>query len=224
MSNFNYEIINNEAIITKYSGSSNLIYIPDEINGFRITGIGEGVFKNHSYITSVRLPANLKSIGKEAFEDCKKLTKIKFPDSVELLGECAFHNCDSLKKVKFTNPNLRLSSQVFRMCFHLKSVEFPEGLREIPYQTFKGCDSLEEITIPSTVESIGDWAFEFCMNLKNVFMLGRNIQIERSVFHFVAEVTVHCYKYSKTFRECLRINQPTKVNFKFYDDLIDKFD
>jgi hypothetical protein len=47
MSNFNYEIINNEAVITKYSGSSNLIYIPDEIDGFSITGIGEGVFNKH---------------------------------------------------------------------------------------------------------------------------------------------------------------------------------
>jgi hypothetical protein len=104
MSNFNYEIINNEAIITKYSGSSNLIYIPDEIDGFSVTGIGEGVFNKHTNVTSVRLPAKLKSIGKEAFEDCKKLTKIKFPDSVEFLGERAFHNCESLKKVKLTNP------------------------------------------------------------------------------------------------------------------------
>ena len=110
MSNFNYEIINNEAVITKYSGSSNLIYIPDEVDGFRITGIGEGVFKNHSYVTSVRLPANLKSIGKEAFDRCHKLEKIKLPETLEFLGEFAFFECISLKKVKLTNPKIGRAS------------------------------------------------------------------------------------------------------------------
>ena len=218
MSNFNYEIINNEAVITKYSGSSNLVFIPDKIDGISVTSIGEGVFKDNKRITSVRLPKQLKSIGKEAFLGCENLQKIKFPDTVEFLDEFAFFGCCALKKVKLTNPNLRLSMQVFKMCAMLTSVELPEGLREVSYQAFKDCESLEEITIPRTVKIVGEYAFEFCMSLKDIHFLGKNTQIARDVFLHMEEVTVHCVNYSNTYYELRRINQPPRLHFIFFEN------
>ena len=70
------------AMITDYTGSPfdvNLS-IPDKLDGYRVTAIGDNVF-SRCEIWSVSIPDGVTSIGDGAFKDCYVLDKISIPDS-----------------------------------------------------------------------------------------------------------------------------------------------
>ncbi|MBR4901604.1 MAG: leucine-rich repeat protein, partial [Victivallales bacterium] len=50
--------------------------IPDEINGYPVTGIGSHAFAGCEDLTSIMIPSNVTSIGYGAFEGCYGLTNV----------------------------------------------------------------------------------------------------------------------------------------------------
>ena len=64
--NFKYTIEHNQVTITKYTGTSKDITIPNEIEDLPVTTIGQRVFSGNE-LTSISLPQNLTYIGEYAF-------------------------------------------------------------------------------------------------------------------------------------------------------------
>jgi len=58
MSEFEYNIEDGKVCITKYLGSSKEVVIPKEIEGYPVTGIGDGAFENNK-LTSVDLSGKI---------------------------------------------------------------------------------------------------------------------------------------------------------------------
>src|SRR5580693_353967 len=83
---FTYTTNSGAITITGYTGSGGAVVIPAMTNGFPVTIIGQGAFRNRSSLTSVTIPDNIISIGKIAFESCTSLTSITIPDSVTNIG------------------------------------------------------------------------------------------------------------------------------------------
>lgn len=68
--------INDEDILTKYTGIEPNVVIPEGV-----TGIGSEAFKNYNaahYLTSVTIPNTVTSIGDKAFYDCTKLKTVNY--------------------------------------------------------------------------------------------------------------------------------------------------
>ena len=67
------------------------LVIPDTLDGFPVTGIGNFAFYACSRITGVTIPGSVTSIGIRAFSDCAGLTGVTIPDSVTSIGNEAFY-------------------------------------------------------------------------------------------------------------------------------------
>lgn len=96
---FIYNIENGEVTITGYTGDiTGDLIIPDYIEGYPVTVIGERAF---SYGTEqdaflggrLQLPANLKRIGDYAFYECRFFGELNLPDGLEYIGAYAFARC-----------------------------------------------------------------------------------------------------------------------------------
>ena len=122
--------------ITDCDESVTSAIIPAEINGVKITGIGERAFYGCSGLTSIEIPEGVTSIGVSAFYGCSGLTSIEIPEGVTSIGSSAFY-----------------------LCSGLTSIEIPEGVTSIGSSAFYGCSGLTSIEIPQGVTSIGDYAF-----------------------------------------------------------------
>lgn len=79
---FEYSIIDNSAMITKYTGDSNIARIPSII-----------IDQGKEYI--------VKRVATAAFDNCNLLEILIVPESIETIDNQAFRNCSSLTKVIF---------------------------------------------------------------------------------------------------------------------------
>ena len=96
---FKYTVLSDgTAEITGYSGNAGTLDIPSEIDGYKVTGIGDGAFYGGSF-SSVTIPDGVTSIGSKAFYKCDGLTSVMLPDSVSGIGDWAFFYCENIETV-----------------------------------------------------------------------------------------------------------------------------
>jgi len=70
-----YEILNsNDVSVLSYSGNASSITIPQVVQGYTVTKIGNSAFENNQRLISIDLPDTITVIGKRAFAGCTKLT------------------------------------------------------------------------------------------------------------------------------------------------------
>lgn len=141
-------INNNELKLTKYLGDEIEIIIPSELNGMKVTTIGEKAFymKNAEKIT---IPSTVKLIDNNAFSYCESLKHIEIPSSVKEIQKYAFYNCTSLT-----------------------SITLNEGLEILGASAFARCN-LSTAIIPSTLKVCGGSIFNDNMHFLELINLSR---------------------------------------------------
>ena len=94
--NYNYRISRDGTVqITKYrwDGMITELVIPSEIDGRKVTEIGDRAFRYGNGLTHITIPDTVTAIGEEAFSGCVSLTGITIPDTVSSIGKGAFFYC-----------------------------------------------------------------------------------------------------------------------------------
>lgn len=137
------------ATIVLYIPIPTSVDLPREIDGFRVTAIGDYAFES-TVLEKITLPDSLISIGRSAFQWCFSLTEITLPDSLISIGDYAF---------------LETS---------LSQVTLPDSLVSIGIRAFYDCYYLTEITLPQSLTSIGSGALGSCRNLSRIEVLPGN--------------------------------------------------
>lgn len=181
-----------------------VIDIPDTVKkdniDYTVTAIGYSAFGSLSTpinVSSVFIPATVRSIGDSAFIYCDALTtvtfaensqlksieraafwgsehvhprfkEIKIPDSVETIGNGAFYECRDLERIALPSALQTLSSVTFYNCTALSEVTFPASLKTIESSAFSGCRNLSKVKLPASLKAIQSSVFHLCINLKTV--------------------------------------------------------
>ncbi|MBR2047249.1 MAG: leucine-rich repeat domain-containing protein, partial [Oscillospiraceae bacterium] len=107
------------ATITGYSGTDTNLVIPDTIDGYPVTTIGNDAFKNNDALTGVTLPSGLTYIGTNAFCNCDSLTSITIPKTLESVGNRngdggPFNSCDNLTTAVLEDGMTTVPGYLFR--------------------------------------------------------------------------------------------------------------
>ena len=186
-------IISGNTIIrlTDYGKTLSVLNIPSEIDGNKltsigndafhsctslaninipesVTSIGDGAFYSCTSLTSMVLPEGITSIGNNAFWGCCLLTSIVLPDGTTSIGNDTFRECTSLTNINIPQSVTSIGNGAFFWCTSLTSMVLPEGLTSIGNSVFRKCTSLTSITIPNSVTTIGNLAFGECNLLTSI--------------------------------------------------------
>lgn len=162
-----YNIYDNKVTITGCDTSvSGSLTIPDVLDGYPVTGIGDRAFWCHSSLTSVIIPDGVTRIGYSAFEYCSSLTEITIPDSVTNIGS------DAISRTAWYNNQLDGVVYAGKVVYKYKgimpegtAITIPDGITSIVSSAFENCSSLTKITIPDSVNYIGEAVFYGCSKL-----------------------------------------------------------
>ncbi len=113
-----YQFGETAGTVTKYTGSSANVMIPSEINGMKVTAIGDSAFQNCASLSMLVLPDSITAIGNNAFSGCTSLTNVVIPLNVAKIGENAFTGCDALSEIHYAGTEAEW-----------KVIQMPENVR-----------------------------------------------------------------------------------------------
>ena len=91
LSQLAYTINNGTITIAGYTGPGGAVGIPNTINGFPVTTVGNVAFYYFAHLTSITIAESVTNIGFEAFSGCSGLTNIYFNGNVPVVASNAFN-------------------------------------------------------------------------------------------------------------------------------------
>lgn len=105
--------------------------IPTEIDGYKITSVGEKAYVGSLALEQLTVPGSIESIGTQAFMSCNELREVTFEKGITAIPDDCFFSCPKLV-----------------------TANFPDTLKSIGREAFFGCAELDT-EIPESVTSIG---------------------------------------------------------------------
>lgn len=208
--NYDYIIVNNGAVITKYSGSIKDVVIPNQLGGYNVTGIGTQAFDIFTQVIKVTIPPTVTFIDKSAFYFNNHLQEVVFisGDNLKRIGSSAFENCTKLKYINIPESVTYIEQYAFFRCTSMELGCFPSSLKRIGESAFANCTSLVNITFPSGLDFIDSYAFDYCYNLEYVQFrsiippaLGENVfKACSKIIYFFIPSNANKYDYDMALR------------------------
>lgn len=206
------------AEITQYTGNEKRVVVPDTLDGYKVTVIGDDSFMHLSSAESIILPEGIRRIGDSAFYQCyvKNLTipdgvteigkdafafvkRVEFnlPDSITRIEESAFRDCD-FTEIRLPSNLTYIGDGAFFNNKQLRRISIPTGVTAIHQNTFAKCDSLTTVILPNTVRAIQFSAFGQCLYLERVYIPESVTLIDSlALYDSNPDVTIVCAKGSK---------------------------
>ena len=129
--NFTTETVDGGISLDRYNGNSEIVVIPDEIDGMPVVEIGEMCFANNKEIKGVKVCDNVTVVEENAFANCINLEIFISGKNVKTVENYSFINCQSLEYV-----------------------ELNEGMKSLGMTCFGATDSLEEVYMPASITEL----------------------------------------------------------------------
>ena len=173
---------------TTYHGYN--IDIPETLDGYTVTAIGDSAFYECYYLSNVTIPQSVKSIGDEAFYKCTAMESLTIKNAATSIGDSAFQGCDWLTTVNLGEHITTIGEAAFLDCERLDNVTIPDSVTSIGDSAFARCYQLKTISLGKNIETIGDdyfvgvidGVFFYCTNLSKIIIPEKVKTIERNTF------------------------------------------
>lgn len=175
---FRYEPIagSDSVRITSFTKEYKTMMLPNNINGFRVSAVGDGVFASLSSenVTRIIIPDTITEIGARAFAECSGI-EFAVNGKLTYVGEKAFYACNGLKEVAFGEGLLRVGSEAFAGT-SITTVLLPQSTAVVEENAFAYCRQLLTVLVYADIAdsayAIEDGVFRDCTSLRTVFVYG----------------------------------------------------
>lgn len=186
-----------------YPSFSKVLYIPETIEGYPITGIGKFSIANISQIEEIVIGDYVEWLSERAIVDMPNLKRVYIGKNVSSMRYGAFTNCPLLEEVVISPQNPYFASEkgfilskdrktLIRA--YGKSNEIPKTVEVIDSSAFIENDMIETITIPDSVKCIEYAAFMNCKNLKEIYIPESVQTIESLAFMECTDLKIYLEK------------------------------
>ncbi len=162
---FEYEVMENGNVrITGFSGPSEAIEIPAEIEGHPVTEIADNAV-NCFTATEVIIPDSVESIGSMGLFNCHLVDRLTMPISAKTQPD-SLHGLENLTELILTEGNGTVTDYErawdtpwHQSVFSITSLTLPKKLKRIGSNSFPGFIRVQNVILPKNLEEIGRRAF-----------------------------------------------------------------
>lgn len=163
-----YIVSGNEAVITGYKGSPEVIELPSQIEGKPVTEIRENAFYKCSTLKEIVIPESVLKIGNYAFFECTSLETAGINARASSVPEGAFYGCESLKNVSLNTNINTVEDYAFFGCRSIEKFDFPVSVTDIGAYSFAGCTGLANVKLSGKLKTIEPYSFYNCTELEKI--------------------------------------------------------
>lgn len=175
---WSYYYISDDAIsVSNYYGYDEVVEIPEEINGVKVTTIESGAFWDVDSVSQIRIHKDITHVEGQIAGYCDNLSSF-YIDPLNPVYEV---RCNAIVE-KTTNTLVQASNSsvidaedniaiIGDSAFAysvMESVDIPDTVTTIQDNAFNDCHNLQSIHIPASVTSIGYRAFAGCGNVTSI--------------------------------------------------------
>lgn len=124
------------------------VTIPAEIDGKKVTKIGDEAFQPTIRISKLTIPEGITHIGDDNFYDMWALSEVNLPESLLKIGNGNFCRCNDLKTIKLPSKLKIIGSGSFTQT-SLKKITVPASVTDLGFLPFFNNYLLKYINIDS---------------------------------------------------------------------------
>lgn len=215
---FEYTVIDGEALITRCWSSEVKIEVPSEIDGTPVTRIYTSAFGN-STAEEIIIPESVKTIDKLVFYGCASLKNLTL-NGAETIGESAFAMCDALENITISgNCKTIEGDEPFVSCKLLQSINITDGDGEYSSENgvlynkdksvllvYPQSKSDKEFKVPDSVKEIGMSAFY------------KNLYLETVELPKVEKICAYAFEASNSLKKAVLSKNLKTVEFYAFAD------
>ena len=203
-----YEIVNNEAVITGYTDSTvrTEVTVPDEIDGYPVTKIEDFGLFNAESLTKITIGKNVKEIGTWSMTNNQRLQEFVVDEenqyftavdgilfSKDMKTLIYYPNAKNIEFNKYGEAQNTtqyvipdgvevIRSKAFYKCYYLDDIQIPDSVKRVEEKGFHRCSALLSIDLPDNLEFIGKDAFAYCELIESVTIPASIKQIDEYAF------------------------------------------
>ena len=179
---YEYSIVDNSVTIDRYTGSDSVVVMPDNIDGYDVTGIAGSAFAGCTSIKDIKMPESITYIGMEFIKETQ-IETITIPQSVKNV-EYYYHwggiftGAEKLKEVIFEDGIKNIPANVCRTGYNnqwsnydinnIEKVYIPDSVETIEEYAFYECNKIGDVTLPKSLKAIEAYAFAECDDIYKV--------------------------------------------------------
>jgi hypothetical protein len=219
--NFTFSITNSTVTIDDYTGPGGVVIVPETIQGYPVSSIGDVSFIGCERLTSVFIPRSVTSIAiignyfdfgaGGAFFGCTGLTNITVDggnmtySSMEGVlfdkGQATLLLYPAGKTGGYVIPDsvTNVGMCAFFDCKKLASITMGDNVANIGNSAFISCTGLIRVTLGNCVKTIGQGAFAICTSLSSIIIPNSVTSIEGTIILGGAE--------AGTFQDCISLTR-----------------
>lgn len=160
------------------------IVIPEEVNGYKVTGIAHGAVKEE-FVKEVILPSGIHVLEETAIAGCLYLRNVELPDTIEIIGNRNF--CDDGYPSEWLRDMAESSENgMFIVNGHLlycsrkeETIVVPDGVKVVHESAFWNSDA-EEVVLPEGVKAV----YSFPYRMKRIRIPDSVVDIGESTIRY----------------------------------------
>ncbi|MGN0476513.1 MAG: leucine-rich repeat domain-containing protein [Ruminococcus sp.] len=232
---FIYTLSDNKATITKCLDTSvTNLNIPEEIDGYTVTGIAKNILNTDNSVKTLTIPETVTNIEDYAFKDwrnivtlnynavnataknvfdwCLGLKTINFGEDVSTVPDYLCYNAFNVGRLNFNNKIESIGSYAFYKT-SIAVVNLPQTVKYIGIGAFSQT-KLTSINIPKSVDTLSNYIFANCRTLKeftigeNIKTIGNNAFEDTGLVNIVVPDTVENFGEA-VFKDCKELKTAT---------------
>jgi len=165
-----FQLLDNEVMITKYLGDDVDVVVPDTIYGCPVTEITDMDIFSKVKPKSITVPGTVKKAGFNVSYGWDELETLIYEDGVEHINACSISSFKNLKNVKLSSTLKTIGEYTFRNTPSLKNIDVPASVTSIENRAFEN-SGLTKIDINQLRNvKMGNFIFRDCVNLEELIL------------------------------------------------------
>ncbi|MDO5783067.1 MAG: leucine-rich repeat domain-containing protein [Eubacteriales bacterium] len=141
--------------------SGAVVSVPSKVTykkrSYAVTSVAAKAFYNNRKLTTITIPASVKTIGTQSFANCTKLKKLNGFTKVTAVGKQAFYKCTALTQIgskasTITLPAVqKLYSGAFQNCSKISRITISsKSLKTVENKAITGINKKAVIRVPAS--------------------------------------------------------------------------